>query len=646
MGSKYVVDIEFRQSGDPSALADKAGGKVDALKSKFDQTKASSSELGSEFAKLGSSAVGVFTGLVEKVGAVAMGLGELAIGTGIAAVTYGVLGLNSELETTKVSLGAVLNANDKVKGIDQGVEVAAGWIAQMKKDARDLPGEFEDLLAIVQSSAGTAFNAGMDVPKFEKVASSVMAAAKALNVETHQAGRELAQLFEGRAGAHNVLGMRLKIDAHALYEDIDKVKKHFKDLSAEGRVKAIEDAVGKFEPAIKAFGNTYDAQSSTLVDNVKNLIQLGTKELFGRVVNDLGEINDWFANNRDTVEQYARQAGHWLVDVHDKARKIAEEWIPILKNFGERAYGKFVELWKDAGPIIEGIAKSVKDFLGDKDSVDRMTTLLKLYIAAKVGGAVLGGGPLAGVMKAGIADLGGTGAGVASSAGGGLLAAGGGAGAAFLAAAAGVALAVWQGMELANDSQGRRQGEWSHYVDMAELATHKGRIDTAGAEAQGALVEAYNSANNLRTTIDMVISGSVDFRDALSKNTEAAADAALNLQYFVFGLQNASDDLQKAFDAQLKQDSHDLASDALNRMTAATNAVNAAGGYKADDPNKKKKKDLAGTGTTNVNINVTISSNQAPDQIAREVVRKIVDKRRFRTSSPGTRNFSVLPSGS
>jgi hypothetical protein len=182
---------------------------------------------------------------------------------------------------------------------------------------------------------------------------------------------------------------------------------------------------------------------------------------------------------------------------------------------------------------------------------------------------------------------------------------------------------------------------------MAELATHKGRIDTAGAEAQGALVEAYNSANNLRTTIDMVISGSVDFRDALSKNTEAAADAALNLQYFVFGLQNAADDLQKTFDAQLKQDSHDLASDALNRMTAATNAINAAGGYKADDPNKKKKKDAAGSAnmTVNGNINFTISSNQAPDQIAREVERRLIDKRRFRTSSPGTRNFSVLPSG-
>jgi len=636
-GTKYVVDVEFRQSGDPSALADKAGGKVDALKSKFDATKASSSELGGAFKDLAGNAVGAFTGIVESVGEIGIGLAALAVSTGIAAVTYGVIGLNSELETTKVSLGAVLNASDQAKGIEDGVEKAAGWIAQMKKDARDLPGEFEDLLGIVQSSSGAAFNAGMDVPHFEKVASSVMAASKALHVQTDQAGRELAQLFEGRAGAHNVLGVRLKIDAHKMYEDLDGVKKHFKDLTAEGRVKAIEDAVGKFEPAIKAFGNTYDAQSSTLVDNVKNLIQIGTKELFGRVVNDLGEINDWFANNRDTVEQYARQAGHWLVDVHDKARKIAEEWIPILKDFGEKAYGKFVELWRDAGPIIEGIAKSVKDFLGDKDSVDRMATLLKLYIVAKAGGAIMGMGPLAGVAKAGIADL----------AGGGAVGGAGMAGGAAMIAAAGVALAVWQGMKLSAEVSDRSSDQWKGDVNQARLLSEDqgGQISYTNEYTRAVLEDAYKNADNFKSTLDGVLSGSIALQDAVTNLTESAAQAAYDLQDFAIGLKNIQDDLQKSFKDKQDADAADRRDDNSSYLNAMNTNAAMAGGYKKDDPAKKRKDDKAGGGNTTVNINFTISSNQSPDQIARKVVQKLVDKRRFRTTSSGVPNWGVLPPG-
>lgn len=633
-GTKYVVDVEFRQSGDPSALADKAGGKVDALKSKFDTTRASSGELGSAISALGSSAVGAFTGIVEKVGEIGIGLAALGVSTGIAAVTYGVIGLNSNLETTKVSLGAVLNANNQANGIEDGVAKAAGWVAQMKKDARDLPGEFEDLLGIVQSSAGTAFNAGMDIPKFEKVASSVMAAAKALNVQTDQAGRELGQLFEGRAGADNVLGMRLKIDAHALYEDIDKVKKHFKDLSAEGRVKAIEDAVAKFEPAIKAFGNTYDAQSSTLVDNVKNLIQIGTKGLFGSVVSDLGDVNNWFEANRDTVEQYAKRAGVWLVYAHDKARKIAEEWIPILKDFGERAYGKFVELWEDAAPIIEGIAKSIKDFLGDKDSIDRMSDLLKLYIAAKVGGAIASGGPFAGLMSAGKADLatGGTGADTISS----LKTSG-----AQAVMLVGISAAVLQALSLKRDVDENSKEKWNNAVGQADILAQQqgGGHIMFNADTEATLKDANDNASTFKEKTSHVVEGMMN----LDAWNGSVADIAMRAMLLARSSGQAAEDMQLAA-INIHNAGVDIAAAAAQARLNAKGHGDAVEG--ATDPNKKKRdKDKAGGGNTTVNINFTISSNQSPDQIARKVVQKLVDKRRFRTTSSGVPNWGVLPPG-
>ena len=634
-GTKYVVDIEFRQSGDPSALVRNLTKETERLDKAF--------------LSAASGAVGAFTGIVEKVGAVAFSLAGLGVSTGIAAVTYGVMGLNTELETTKVSLGAVLNANDRAAGIQDGVEKAAGWIAQMKKDARDLPGEFEDLLGIVQSAAGTAFNAGMDVPKFEKVASSVMAAAKALNVQTDQAGRELAQLFEGRAGAHNVLGMRLKIDAHKTYEDVDKAKKKFNELSAEGRVKVIEDAVGKFGPAIEAFGKTYDAQSSTLVDNVKSLIQVGTKDLFDRVVADLADINNWFDKNRDMTQDFAKRAGDWLVHVHDKARRIAEEWIPILKDFGERAYSKFVDMWDDAAPIIEGIAKSIKDFLGDKDSVDRMADLLKLYIAAKATTGMIGivkpdsdavGAAVGGAVTA---PAGAVGGGAAASMGimPYILAIGG--------AIGGVALAAWQASRLKDDALGRRADEWNNDVNMARVLADRqgGDISIDNEDTRGALKDAYDSGNTLKGAMTNVVVGLTNMDTYVHGNVvtalvglaTSAGDASKALMEAAIDAQNM-DTAVKAAGADLHKDIMDY-----SQGTGILIGQQAMAKLDTDKAlaDKKREKEKSGGGNTTVNINFTISSNQAPDQIARKVVQKLVDKRRFRVTSSGVPNWGVLP---
>jgi hypothetical protein len=157
---------------------------------------------------------------------------------------------------------------------------------------------------------------------------------------------------------------------------------------------------------------------------------------------------------------------------------------------------------------------------------------------------------------------------------------------------------------------------------------------------EATLKDAYNSGSTIAATADHIVGGLIKM-EAWNDGLGGAINHAVAL-----GVSSgkAAEDMQLA---AINLHNAALITDELKRQLASMNKpLNAVEGDV--DPNKKKKKDLAGSAsmTVNGNINFTISSNQAPDQIAREVEKRIIDKRRFRTSSPGTRNFSVLPSGS
>src|SRR6478735_3442442 len=202
LGTIYTVEIDLQTKGDlPSAMG-RFGGDLDRVDKK-------AQGLGATLYGLGGKLSQGFTSAVETVGSTVSSLAKVGIAGAIGAATYGVTSLNNQLQTTTVSLAAVLTSNGLTSSIEGGMARAAGWVAQMKKDARDLPGEFQDLLGIVQSSAGSAFQAGLDDQGLEKMAAQTMAAAKALAIDMPQAGRDLGRRLGGSAGMDNMLGSRL-----------------------------------------------------------------------------------------------------------------------------------------------------------------------------------------------------------------------------------------------------------------------------------------------------------------------------------------------------------------------------------------------------------------------------------------------------
>ncbi len=614
---KYEVAVEID-------VASKGGG-ISGLGSGFDK-------LGGTLSKFGGRMADVFTGAVEQAGALAMNMAKVGVGLGVAGAAYGVLKLNAGLESTTTSIAAVLTMQKEVGNIGQGMDKAGSLVAKMKQDARELPGEFEDLLGIFQSGMAAAGNAGINSIQFEQMSAKAMVAAKAMAVPMDQAGRELAQLLEGRAGAHNVFGTRLGITA----------KDGFNQSSKEDQVKRINAALDSVP--VSAFAKTFDAISSTFVDNVKQFGTQATGPLFEHIKATLSDINNWFDNNKGQVAQWANQVGRFLTDAFDKGKAVILDWWPAISAFAENAYNRITAIWADVGPTVSKIGDSIKDFLKDPGSIDKIIRVLELYAAVKVGGGAmdlfggLGGGKGgAGAALSGMGGMGGM-AGAAMGAVG------------SLALTVGAVTIAAQVAQLLGGNSGKEydmfEGNdwWSTvgnlFVRKAQYAVDEAS-DTSSTHAR--LIATYGQMDMASQAYQARIEGLIASGDDLGASLLGAA-AAANTAAAAMNAMGGS-----GVPPPTEPGGEALGTGALNyvgMMAASGVAAKIAGdaAAKAKDPKKG-----GGGGGGAQKVEITINSNQAPGQIAREVVlevqRSLADKRRNPGSSLSVRNFSAIRGG-
>ena len=654
-GIRYPVEIDFITKGDPSRGISGADAGLAHLTSTAGKAK-------SAMADIGSGLANGFTGAVEFVGGKLMSLGKVAAAAGIGAITYSVTSLNNELEQARMSLGAVLNSKGVTDGIEEGLQRATGLIGMMRKDAKDLPGEFSDLQNIFMSGLGSALNAGMSDVGFERMAAQAMAAGKSLAIPLDQAGRELAQLLEGRAGAHNVFGTRLGIKAYEFNPNSGKTD--------ADRVKILTAALEKFQPAIAKFGDTFDAQSSTLLDNIKAFAGRATMPLFERIKDTLGDINAWFDANQATVGLYADKIGIFLVDAFDKGKAIVLEWGPLLVDFASKAMDRLERGWATVEPYVSSVAGWLKDGLANADgTLDKIENVLMLYAAVKGGGALLGAAGKASTLF---------------DAGRGLLSGGGGAAAAEAAGAAGGDAAIaaeWaaantSGMEATLAGLGTQAAAAGAGLTALLAAIPAGALLAIG-ETISEIADARQKAQTLdagprdeysegaRAFTDKMIREAIDAGSALDKmanNTgdtiaglTATGEAADHLAFVLNTLAQNADfasialinaginakQQQALFDADAAKVGTDAATTLGNTLAAAA----LASLDKADAAKAKKDKadkERRGPGmVVNGGIRITISSNQAPSQIAHEVMKEIADRRRNPRSSRAARDFGA-----
>lgn len=623
-GERYVVELDFKRVGDLGIGA--LDGKISGTAKKVDGLKRSWSEVGQSVAPLNSA-----LDTMGRATASVLTKASLAGGAAVfAGATYGVVNLNNELEKAQISLGTIFSAQGMAANVPAGIERAKTLIGDMRRDAQKLPGEFEDLMRIFTTGAIPAFHSGASVNQWRELSSKAMAAGKVANMDLHQVAREMTLLLEGRAGSQNTFGTKLGIKADG-----------FNSKSSEERLKILATELDKYTGAIAQFEGSYDAQSSTLIDNLKNFGRIATSSLFIHVKDAMKDANAWFASHQEEAERFAAKWGSRLVEGFEAGKRAAQEWGPVLFRFGENLYDRVTGAWADASPYVEKFGDMVKRALEDPNgTIDKLIELAKLWAGMKIGTSLVGGlasGGRKGGMINGGAALGAYGVGnsalngvsaqsyVETVGGGALIGSGmGGPLGAGIGALAGATIANYQMMSQAAD----KEAAWREGIaQQAEsyMATERRWFAAHGftqAEAEQSM-QAY--ALKLQTA---------------AMEVDPAAGAVIGSIYnLAAGIETASYSLLNRADKEVAE----IGSYWGDMMRLNTQNAQAKRDAVAGDVSKAAShKSKGGGGGSIQKVEIVVTSNQHPNRIARAVVGELGRMQRMSGNSQHVENYSAL----
>lgn len=358
-----------------------------------------------------------------------------------------------------------------------------------------------------------------------------------------------------------------------------------------------------------------------------------SKPLFEKAKVALTEINGWFDNNQGTVTHYANAVGELIRDGFDKGRLVLLEYGPAFITFAENAYDRLKGIFIEAKPYLEAFGEKMKEILSDPGTIDKIITALKLYAAIKVGGALLSvGGPVGGIAKAGFAFAG-AGGGIGSGLGGVGGALGGMAGAegglaALLPGLAGAASALFI---LAAAAAAAYAGYrvYNEYTDAVKEATV---IQTNNTNAMVDNLAKWSKDGEIDTAGEA-------FKDALQQMTDASGEAAAALFSLATEAHNDYERIKKRTQKDTLDDVNAGTMATFGMYAQAFAATGVTAIKKAEEP--KKKGPPAGGSHTNVYVSMTISSNQAPGQIARRAAGEIARLSSNRRSSGYAPDFTA-----
>jgi hypothetical protein len=645
---KYTVEIEYQISQQIGRQLPALSGQVagiergfmgsqqamGGLNSGMRQGHSQAGALASAFADLGGSMRDAFTGAVEKAGALAMGLGKLGAVAGVGLAAYGVGHLNNELEQTQLSLGAIFNAQGFSHDFHEGLRMGGEQLAKMKQDVKTLPGDLGELAGIMKTIATPAAQGGLGPDAIRKMAGQSMLVGGIMGLGPEIVAREMAGLMTGRAGSHNILGTRLGfVGAKAKKLNAEDPAQRAKDINAE---------MAKYGPAAEEFGKSFVAQFTTLKDNVKyTLLAPATSPLFNSVKKTIGDINDWFDHNAAKVSIFAGRLGDGLAHAWERGTKIVEEWLPAIERFAEDAYSRLSDIWAKLAPDIKALGSTIKDSLMNGAALDKIESILKLYATIKIGGAVggavspligpgvnmftsafgKGGGAMGGASAGGLGAIGAVGGGLAI---GGALAAGG--------------IAKGEMSALENlDSQYHEQavknvGDFAREMSQFSAlfnSTINPAIEHFGTNGMHYLNTTIEAFNDLSDPMSLAIAELERFGPSIG----IAGSSLQNLVNWMRGPQ-----LGKTEDLIIER-----SSDALDSIQRP----------KMHDEHGRTPQDLvkagAGGGGGGVhihgNVEITISQNNEPSRVARNVVDMLAQMRRHPTVSRNVPNYSAISGG-
>ncbi len=315
-----------------------------------------------------------------------------------------------------------------------------------------------------------------------------------------------------------------------------------------------------------------------------------------------------------------------------------------MVTFAENAYTRLSEIWRDVTPTVQAIGDSIKSFLTDTGAVDKIIKVLELYASLKIGGAGLG-------LMTGMSGMGGLGtfgqvAGAAGAAGKASTLAAGAIGTVGTIALTATAVTIAaQVASLLHGTSGKEfdmfDGDsiWASigntFIRKSQSAVDEDRGRSAYLDR---LVKTFGEMDMAGQTYQSRMQSLISDGDMLAASMLSAA-AAANSAAAALGSIGAPSGPGGMSQSEFTSDVHSY----IGLAAASGLATEMANQAQAKQPKAPKGGGGGGGGTMKVEI--TITSNQAPGQIARLVKDELLNLRRHPRSSPYAPNFAGVTRG-
>lgn len=370
----YSVEVLYHSRGKIDGGLDSAKDKgFQLVKTLTSGAESVSGAFNSAFDSIASSAI---TGMAAAGAAVG---GLLAIG--MSKAVKEAFAFNSQMEMAQISLAAIAQSGGLADSMGQGMQMSAGIIAEMRKDARELPGEFKDLQNIMATIAMPGMQAGKSFGQIEKFAAKGMAAAEIVHVSQPVAARELAMLLEGNAKHSMPLANRLGLG------DL----KAFNKLAPATRFEKVSGSLSNLvDPALDAMKNSWIGIKTTFIDSIRQATGMVGGPLYSRVKDLVKSFNDMPESAKEKWRTFGAKIGSELVKAFDWGKAAIEQWSPYVEAFAKTMYAGFRDTFHGIGRLLEPLLGKLATFMVNPQAYDQLVHVGKLLLAARIGSGAIG----------------------------------------------------------------------------------------------------------------------------------------------------------------------------------------------------------------------------------------------------------------
>lgn len=397
-GTEYQVVVNYSSTGDLSGGLEKGLAKAKGKTSEFVADFASS--FNSAFDSVASS----IASKLADIGKVA----AVAIGAGIAKGISDGIKFNQESEDAALSIGSVFNMTGETKSFNEGLNLASRTIIQMRKDAQTLPGEFSDLMEIMQRIAPSGKGVGLDAWGTEHLAAQTMLGASMLGMNGHGqmqlAGREMSAILDGRATERMPLFAKLNLGDSA----------SFNKLSGTDRLKKVNHNLGELNEGKDAVMGSWSTISSNISDKMHQFaggVTTGlfehAKEMFKRpeVREGMSEEELYttrkkqldFDIKKEKLDNFINVTGvriqNFVTKAFDDSIAAIEKWAPAAGNFITTMENGFKKVFSQFEGTFGNIGDGLFKFLNDPGAFDKMAHVLSQMVALRAAGGALSMAP-------------------------------------------------------------------------------------------------------------------------------------------------------------------------------------------------------------------------------------------------------------